>query len=68
MCFNFATEHQLTAVHITVPTGTVQAQHQDKPKCQKAQSEKYSVLLLEMRKVWFVFFPKTLPVIALQLI
>lgn len=68
MCFNFATEHQLTAVPITVPTGTVQAQHQDKPKCQKAQSEKYSVLLLEMRNVLFVFFPKTLPVIALQLI
>lgn len=50
MCFNFATEHQRMAVSVTVPTPAVQGQHYDKPKCQKAQSERNSVLLLEMRK------------------
>lgn len=56
MCFNFATEHQRTAVSVTVPTHTVQGQHYNKPKCQQAQSEKNSGLLLEMRKVVFCFF------------
>lgn len=75
MCFNFATEHQRTAVSVTVPTHTVQGQHYNKPKCQQAQSEKNSGLLLEMRKVvfclvfFFLFiFPTALPVIELQLI
>lgn len=44
MCFNFATEHQWTAVSVTVPILTVQGQHYNKPKCQKAQSEILSFL------------------------
>lgn len=57
MCFNFATEHQQTAVPITIPTGTMQAQRQDKPKCQKAQSEKYCFTLRD-EKGFVCFFPQ----------